>query len=138
MDCIIEFVINYYILVFVFLVLWGVFFVIEFCCGGKVIMLQFVINLVNQKDVVIVDVCVVDEFCEGYISGSVNIFQSQVMDWMGELEKYKDKLFILICKMGNQVVYLGCQLCNKGFFEFYCIQGGVIVWCNDNLLVFKG
>lgn len=138
MDRLFEFVINHYVLVSAFFVLWAVFFSMEARRGGQTVSPQQATNMVNREDAKVVDVRDADEFRQGHIAGSINIPFSQLAERMTELDRFKDKPVVLICKIGHQASAAGRQLRGSGFEKIFRIQGGIQGWRADNLPVVKG
>lgn len=137
MDRLLEFVINHYILVSAFFVLWAVFFALESKRGGESVSPQQATNLVNREDARVVDLRDADEFRQGHVAGSINIPMSQFAERVAELDKFKDKPVILVCKMGTSASLAGRQLRARGFAKVARIQGGIQGWRADNLPVVK-
>ncbi|MCC1495800.1 rhodanese-like domain-containing protein [Alcanivorax sp. 1008] len=137
MDRLLEFVINHYILVSAFFILWAVFFSLESKRGGKTVSPQQATNLVNREDARVVDLRDADEFRQGHVAGSINIPMSQFAERIAELDKFKDKPVILVCKMGTSASLAGRQLSARGFGNVVRMQGGIQGWRADNLPVVK-
>lgn len=137
MDRLLEFVINHYILVSAFFVLWAVFFALESKRGGESVSPQQATNLVNREDARVVDLRDADEFRQGHVAGSINIPMSQFAERVAELDKFKDKPVILVCKMGTSASLAGRQLRARGFAKVARMQGGIQGWRADNLPVVK-
>lgn len=137
MDRLLEFVINHYILVSAFFVLWAVFFALESKRGGESVSPQQATNLVNREDARVVDLRDADEFRQGHVAGSINIPMGQFAERVAELDKFKDKPVILVCKMGTSASLAGRQLRARGFAKVARIQGGIQGWRADNLPVVK-
>jgi rhodanese-related sulfurtransferase len=137
MDRLFEFVINHYVLVSSFFILWAVFFSLESRRGGQSVSPQQATNMVNREDARIVDLRDADEFRQGHIAGSLNIPMNQFAERITELDKYKGKPVILLCKMGTNAGVAGRQLRARGFDRVARIQGGIQGWRADNLPVVK-
>ncbi|MDX1804254.1 MAG: rhodanese-like domain-containing protein [Alcanivorax sp.] len=137
LDRLIEFAGNHYLLVSAFFVLWAAFFVIESRRGGNSLSPQQATSLVNQDKGVIVDLRAADEYRGGHIAGSLNLPAGEILERLGELEKYKDKGIILVCDLGSKSSQVGRQLRSKGFASLYRIQGGINAWRGDNLPLVK-
>jgi rhodanese-related sulfurtransferase len=52
---------------------------------------------------------------------------------MAELEKYRNKPIILVCKMGRQASAAGKQLKGNNFEQVYKMTGGMMEWSNLQL-----
>lgn len=137
MDRLLEFAMNHYVLVSAFFVLWAVFFSLESRRGGQSVSPQQATNMVNREEAQIVDLRDADEFRQGHIAGSVNIPMSQLSERIAELDKYKGKPVVLVCKMGTSASLAGRQLRGRGFERVARMQGGIQGWRADNLPVVK-
>lgn len=137
MDRIFEFAANHYILVSAFFLLWTLFFFLESRRGSLAISPQGATSLVNREEGVIVDLRDDDEFRQGHIAGSINVPFSKLNERAGELEKYREKPIILVCKLGNQSSNAGRQLQTRGFTRLYRMRGGIQGWRADSLPVVR-
>lgn len=137
LDRLIEFAMNHYVLVSAFFVLWAVFFSLESRRGGQSVSAQQATNLINRQDARVVDLRDSDDFRQGHIAGSLNIPMSQFAERVAELDRFKDKPVILVCKMGSSAGLAGRQLRARGFASVARLQGGIQGWRADNLPVVK-
>ena len=94
---------------------------------------QQAINLVNTENGVFVDLRDAAEFRKGYIVGAINIPATKLPERMVELEKYKEKPIILVCKMGQQSAAAGKQLKAANYSRVYKMTGGMMEWANLQL-----
>ena len=101
MERLLEFVINHPELVVPFFVLLTLLILLESRRGGKTVSSQQLVHLVNKEDAVVVDVRDAKEFREGHITESRNIPFSSLKDNLTQLDKFKEKPVILVCKMGQ-------------------------------------
>lgn len=82
----------------------------------KVIICGEVMCLINKEDVVVVDLRQCDDFCKGYIVGFINLLLSEIkVNNVGEFEKYKDKLVIVVDGFGMQCQEFVNVLMKVGF-----------------------
>lgn len=137
LDRLIDFAANHYVLVSAFFVLWAVFFALESRRGGQTVTTQQATNLINRQDAKVIDVRDSDEFRQGHIAGSLNIPLSQFAERVAELDRFKDKPVILVCKMGTSAALAGRQLRARGFATVLRVQGGIQGWRAENLPVVK-
>ena len=137
MDRIFEFAANHYILVSAFFLLWTLFFFLESRRGSLAVSPQGATSLVNREDGMIIDVRDEDEYRQGHIAGSINVPLAKLNERSGELEKYRDKPVILVCKLGNQATHAGRQLQQQGFARLYRLRGGIQGWRADSLPVVR-
>jgi rhodanese-related sulfurtransferase len=101
--------------------------------SGPTLTPQQAINLVNAEGGVFLDLRDASDYKKGHISGSVNIPASKLPERMVELDKYKDKPIILVCKMGQQAGAAGKQLRAAGYTKVNRMTGGMMEWGNLQL-----
>ena len=94
---------------------------------------QVAINLVNDEEGVFLDLRDAGDFNQGHIAGALNIPAAKLADRMAELDKYRDKPVVLVCKMGQQAGVAGKQLKAAGFEKVYKMAGGMMEWGNLQL-----
>ena len=133
-----EFIGNHYILVGVFVVLMVVFIRNEVKRGGRTVTPQELVNMVNVQGAVVLDVRESTEFNIGHIVDSVNIPFGSLNTRLGELEKYKEKVIVITCKMGQQAGQAGSILKKAGFENVTRLKSGMTGWRNENMPVVKG
>lgn len=101
--------------------------------GGPSLSPQQVINRVNRDEAVIVDLRDAKEFGEGHIVDAINIPHAKLADRVAELESYRNKPLILVCKMGQHAGAAGKTLRAKGFEDVSRLRGGMMEWSNSQL-----
>jgi len=136
-DQIFEFASNHFILVSLFLVLLVAFIINEGKQGGAAISPSNLVTLVNREGAVIVDVRDGKEFGNGHIAGAVNIPVSSIDSRIVELESYKEKPVVLVCKIGQHASAAGRKLKAQGFENVRRLSGGMAEWTASNLPVVK-
>jgi rhodanese-related sulfurtransferase len=94
---------------------------------------QEAINLVNGENGLFVDLRDAGDYKQGHIVGSVNIPAVKLPERMAELDKYRDKPVVLVCKMGQQSGLAGKQLRGAGYQRVYKMSGGMMEWGNLQL-----
>lgn len=138
MERLLEFVINHPELVVPFFVLLTLLILLESRRGGKTVSSQQLVHLVNKEDAVVVDVRDAKEFREGHITESRNIPFSSLKDNLTQLDKFKEKPVILVCKMGQHAGAAGRILSTGGFKDVRRLSGGITTWKADGLPLVKG
>lgn len=133
-----EFAGNHFILISVFLVLLFAFFVNEGKQGGSAVATGSLVNLINREDAVVVDVRDSKEYEQGHIPGSVNVPYASLDDRIDELERYKERPVVIVCKMGQHAGTAGRKLKARGFENVRRLSGGMAEWTGANLPVVKG
>lgn len=135
MEQIIEFATNNWMLVTTFAVLLALWLGYEFATGNKAISCQQATLMINREDGVFLDIRDRADFRKGHIAGAVNISMASLKDRLGELEKYKAKPVIVVCKMGNTAATAVSELEKAGFENARVMRGGMGNWQHDNLPV---
>lgn len=137
MDRVIEFATAHYILVGSFLGLLIAFLFLESRRGGKTVSCQELSRLVNSAGALVLDVRESKEFREGHITGAKNIAFASLAANLKEIESYKDKPVILVCKMGQHSGAAGKVLSSNGFTDVRRLSGGISGWQADGLPLIK-
>jgi len=132
-----EFVVNHFILVSVFVFLLFAFFVNEGKQGGAAVATGGLVNLINKEDAVVVDVRDAKEFSQGHIAGAINIPYGSLDSRISELEPYKDRPVVVVCKMGQHAGAAGRKLKAQGFENVRRLSGGMAEWSGASLPVVK-
>jgi len=105
--------------------------------SGQSLSPQQAINLVNRQDGVFVDLRDSKEFGQGHIVDALNIPASKLDGRVAELEKYRDKPIVLVCKMGQNSGAAGKTLKAKGFSQVFRMSGGMMEWGTMQLPLVK-
>ncbi len=85
-------------------------------------------NLINREDAFLLDVREQSEYDGGHIINSRLIPAGKLKDRVGELEKYRDKPIIVVCRSGNRATPITSWLGKQGFAKTYLLTGGVLAW----------
>ena len=91
------------------------------------------LQLINHKEAVIVDVREANEFANGHLINSKLIPLGTLKGRVGELEKYRDRPILLVCRSGQRSRIATSQLKNQGFTQTYNLIGGVVAWQKADL-----
>lgn len=137
LEQIFEFIGNHYVLVSVFVFLLVAFIINEGKQGGAAITPSNLVNLVNREGAVIVDIRDNKEYGGGHIAGAVNMPFGSIDSRIGELEPYKEKPVVLVCKMGQHAGSVGRKLRAQGFEDVRRLSGGMAEWGASSLPVVK-
>ncbi len=132
-----EFIGNHFILVSIFVFLLVAFFINEGKQGGAAISPSNLVKLVNREGAVILDVRDSKDYNGGHIAGAVNFPFATFDSRVGELETYKDKPLVLVCKMGQHAGAIGRKLKAEGFEDVRRLSGGMAEWTASSLPVVK-
>ena len=89
-------------------------------------------QLINHQNAVVLDVREDSEFYAGHIPHSVHVPLRQLAKH-AELEKYKDRPVIAICRSGMRSGRACGVLRKKGFEQVYNLAGGITAWERANM-----
>jgi rhodanese-related sulfurtransferase len=128
-----EFLAQEWILVLALLVLAVMLILHEARKSGPSVSPQQAINLINSENGVFVDLRDAADFKQGHIVEAMNIPATKLASRMAELEKYRERPVVLVCKMGQQSGAAGKQLKAGGFSQVYKMTGGMMEWTNLQL-----
>lgn len=138
MDRLLEFAVNHPELVGPFFVLVALFIVLETRRGGKTVSTHQLTHLVNREGALVLDVRDSKEFREGHITDARNIPFSTLKESLSQLEKFKDKPVVIVCKMGQHAGAAGRILHENGFKDVRRLSGGLTTWSSEGLPLVKG
>ena len=129
----IEFIGNHWALSGMWLLLIGaVIFQLQ-SNAAKSVGPQQAVMLINRSDAVVVDVRDKKDFDSGHIVDARNIPLTKLDQRIAELEKFKDKPIVVVCKMGQQ----SSEACNKlktaGYSQVTKLGGGITEWKAQSL-----
>ncbi|MEM0954186.1 MAG: rhodanese-like domain-containing protein [Pseudomonadota bacterium] len=96
--------------------------------SGESLSPQQAITLVNKEEGVFLDLRESAEFSKGHIANAVNIPASNLDGRIAELESYRAKPLVLVCKMGQSSGAVGKKLGEQGFERVYRMTGGMMEW----------
>ncbi len=137
MDKIIEFSLRHWQLVVAFIGLAIAIIFVETKRAGATISSAQAVQLMNRSEALVLDLRERQEFIEGHITHSMNIPATHVPDRLVELQGYKDKPVILVCKMGQHSGHIGKMLHKAGFSQVYRLASGMSGWQADGLPLIK-
>jgi rhodanese-related sulfurtransferase len=95
------------------------------------------VQLINQQDALLLDVREDSEYESGHIPNSKHIPQGRVGERLKELEKYKGKPVVVLCRSGNRSTAACSLLRKQGFSDVRSLKGGIEAWQQASLPVKK-
>lgn len=101
--------------------------------GVKEVDTSGALQLINHKNALVLDVREENEYRSGHVLNSIPIPLGKLKERMGELEKYKDKPVVVVCRSGNRSGTACYLLGKQGFAQAYNLAGGVLAWQKNNL-----
>jgi rhodanese-related sulfurtransferase len=98
---------------------------------------QQAINLLNREEGVFLDLRESGEFGKGHIANAMNIPAAKLDGRITELDKFREKPIVLVCKMGQHSGAVGKKLQAEGYAKVYRMTGGMMEWSQSQLPLVK-
>ncbi|MBI5428948.1 MAG: rhodanese-like domain-containing protein [Nitrosomonadales bacterium] len=114
-----------------FMLLWSMFG--NRIRGIKEVDYTGALQLINHKDALILDVREESEYRSGHLLKARLIPLGSLKERIGELEKYREKPIVVVCRSGNRSGSACAMLGKQGFAQAYNLAGGVMDWQKHNL-----
>ena len=89
---------------------------------------QEAVLLFNHEDALVLDVREQSEWADGHIGKAKHIPLGQLKTRLAELEKYKDKPIVVVCRSGNRSGSACGTMKKAGFEKMYNLAGGMMAW----------
>lgn len=137
MEQVFEFIGNHLVLTGAFAVLLIALLVTENRRGGQRVSTQLATQLINREQAVVLDLRAQSEFNAGHIVDAINVPYTSLSSRLADLEKYKEKPVILVCKMGQHSGAASKMLMKAGFTQVKRMSGGMTEWSSSNLPLVK-
>ena len=96
--------------------------------GIKQIAPQEAVMLFNHEDALMLDVREASEWADGHIAKARHVPLGQLKNRLSELEKFKDKPIIAVCRSGNRSNHACGVLKKAGFEKLNNLAGGMQAW----------
>ncbi|MGV6807753.1 MAG: rhodanese-like domain-containing protein, partial [bacterium] len=109
------FISQQWVLVSVLLILIYLFALNERRRAGATIGVHELTRLINGDQAVLVDLREAKDYGDGHISGALNIPYNRLAERQAELEKHRDKIIILVDKLGQHAAAGGRLLGKQGY-----------------------
>lgn len=90
-------------------------------------------QLINRENAVVLDIREDNEFHGGHIVNAIHVPLAYLKDRKGELEKYKNRPIIMVCRSGNRSGQACSLLKKEGFEHIYNLKGGMMAWQHASL-----
>ena len=98
----------------------------EIDCAGA-------LQLINHKEAHVLDVREPDEFKIGHVLNSKLIPLGKLRERVGELERFREKPIVVVCRSGNRSATACAMLGREGFAQVYNLAGGMNAWQKTGL-----
>ncbi len=132
-----EFLSEQWMLVAIWGALAFTLFFYEQSKAGKSASPQLLSQLVNKEHGIVLDIRDKADFGKGHITDSYNIPYSDLEKRHVELNDYKDKPVVVVCKMGMTASPASKLLKKHGFTNVYKLTGGLSEWTASSLPLVK-
>ncbi|NTV97018.1 MAG: rhodanese-like domain-containing protein [Thiobacillus sp.] len=96
--------------------------------GIKQVGPQQAVMLFNHEDALVLDVREQSEYQDGHIGRSKHIPLGQLKSQLGNLDKYKDKPVVVVCRTGSRSGHACGILRKAGFENVSNLSGGIMAW----------
>ncbi len=96
--------------------------------GVKQVGPQEAVRLFNHEDALVLDVREDSEYRDGHIPKAKHIPLRQLKARTKDLEKYKDKPIVAVCRTGNRSSHACRMLRQAGFERVHNLAGGMVAW----------
>jgi rhodanese-related sulfurtransferase len=90
-------------------------------------------QLINHKNALVLDVREESEYADGHVLNSKHIALGKLKQRIGELEKYRERPVIVICRSGQRSASACILLGKQGFAQVYNLSGGILAWQKASL-----
>lgn len=131
------FIAQEWILVSVLIVLVYLYYWRERTKSGLPLSAHEVTLLLNKDAAVVVDLRESGDYRAGHIVNSLNIPYSRIITDTSELSSHKDKILVLVDKLGQHAGAAGRKLGKEGY-QVRRLSGGISEWQAQNLPLVKG
>jgi rhodanese-related sulfurtransferase len=128
LNLLLQFVSEQWILFAALSVVIAMFIRHELSRGAPGLTPQQSIRRVNSDGGIFLDIREVGDFKQGHIADALHIPSAKLATRMGELESYKEKPIIVVCRMGQTAGGASKQLLDAGFSEVFKMKGGMMEW----------
>ena len=95
------------------------------------------LQLINHKNALVLDVREESEFKSGHIRGAKLIPLAKLKDRIGELERFREKPIVVVCRSGHRSTSACALLGKLEFGQAYNLSGGMMAWQKADLPVEK-
>ena len=91
------------------------------------------LQLINHKNAFVLDVREANEYSGGHVLNSTLIPLGTLKARLDELEKYRDRPMVVVCRSGSRSGTACAILAKHGYAQAYNLAGGVLAWQRNNL-----
>jgi rhodanese-related sulfurtransferase len=98
---------------------------------------QDITMLINRGKTTILDVRDAKEYAEGHLADAKNIPLAELDTRIAELDKFKSRSLIVVCKSGARASSAAAKLAKAGFADVINLDGGIAAWQKAGLPLAK-
>ena len=103
--------------------------------AGPALSINEAVQLINVEGGVFLDIRDAGDFARGHITDALHIPAGSLADRYAELEKFRDKPIVVVCKMGQSAGPATKTLREQGFGRAQKLSGGMMEWDAQKLPV---
>ena len=96
--------------------------------AGPALSINEAVQLVNGDGGIFLDIREATDYARGHITDAVHIPAAALVKRSNELEKYRDKPVVVVCKMGQSAGPATKSLRAQGFSRAQKLSGGMMEW----------
>ena len=106
--------------------------------AGKSVNTTEATRLLNRENALVLDIREPKEFAEGHITGARNYPASSFSSKISELDKFRTRPVVVVCKIGSASGAVTKTLKKQGFKNVVRLAGGMSEWQASSLPVKRG
>ena len=103
--------------------------------AGPALSINEAVQLVNGDGGIFLDIREATDYARGHITDAVHIPAAALAKRSNDLEKYRDKPVVVVCKMGQSAGPATKSLRAQGFIRAQKLSGGMMEWDAQKLPV---
>ena len=134
-DLIFQFLGEQWILVAALATTLGMLILHETRKAGPALSISEAVQLVNNDEGVFLDIRDAGDYARGHITDAMHIPAATLAKRAGELEKFREKPVVVVCKMGQSAGPATKTLRAQGFSRAQKLSGGMMEWDAQKLPV---
>ena len=134
-DLIFQFLGEQWILVAALATTLGMLILHETRKAGPALSISEAVQLVNNEEGVFHDIRDGGDYARGHITDALHIPAATLAKRAGELEKFREKPVVVVCKMGQSAGPATKTLRAQGFSRAQKLSGGMMEWDAQKLPV---
>jgi rhodanese-related sulfurtransferase len=134
-DLIFQFLGEQWILVAALATTLGMLILHETRKAGPALSISEAVQLVNNEEGVFLDIRDGGDYARGHITDALHIPAATLAKRAGELEKFREKPVVVVCKMGQSAGPATKSLRAQGFSRAQKLSGGMMEWDAQKLPV---